>query len=377
MYRMSSDCHRFIPLPSSDLDANSDSTWFLTMTSTPKTTLVERIRSYLYEILLFVSVAVLTPMWLMALCLTLYFYLLHWSWRIYVHTTSLIPLTLLLLYALHILTDRKGPQGYFARNHPQWTSYLRDGRGFFWTAQYFPVFLHKTVDLPPGPYLFLYHPHGVIGMGSNAALNTNACDFERVFPGIVRYGVTLPIAFSVPFIRDYMVALGYIHSRRGTLERILSQQKESVVIVPGGAPEALYTQSGTFRCVLKTAPLRLAHATGATIVPCLGFGENDAFAVYTPGHRVQQVQQWLCRVLSFSTPILQSPFPQRRPIHVVVGAPLLPKTDDGGNAYRAAVDQLYNEHKGRYGHADIPLEWIPSPSSASSHHQQPELKKHQ
>jgi 2-acylglycerol O-acyltransferase 2 len=332
--------------------------------------MIRSIRSHLYDALLFVSVFFLTPMWLMLLCLALYSYLLHWSWQF--RDTSLVPLTLLLLYTLHILTDRRGPQGYWAQQHPHWTSYLRSGRGFVGTAQYFPVTLHKMVDLPPeqGPYLFLYHPHGVIGMGSNAALNTNGCDFERVFPGIVRYGVTLPLAFSVPFLREYMVALGYIHSRGSTLERILSQQKESVVLVPGGAPEALYAKSGTFRCRFKTAPLRLALATEATIVPCLGFGENDAFDVYTPAvERLQQLQHWLCRVLSFSTPILRSPAPRRRPIAVVVGAPL--RSSDG-NAYRAAVEQLYEEHKVRFGHADIPLEWIPS--SASCHDRQPELR---
>ena len=31
---------------------------------------------------------------------------------------------------------------------------------------YFPIRLHKTCDLPPDrPYIFGYHPHGVIALG--------------------------------------------------------------------------------------------------------------------------------------------------------------------------------------------------------------------
>jgi hypothetical protein len=57
-----------------------------------------------------------------------------------------------------------------------------------WTAEYFSTKLIKTVDLDPShPYIFAYHPHGVISMGANLALSTNGCEFTKVFPGVSDY----------------------------------------------------------------------------------------------------------------------------------------------------------------------------------------------
>jgi hypothetical protein len=34
-------------------------------------------------------------------------------------------------------------------------------------ADYFPIRLHKTVDIPPTKsYIFGYHPHGIISLGA-------------------------------------------------------------------------------------------------------------------------------------------------------------------------------------------------------------------
>jgi hypothetical protein len=50
---------------------------------------------------------------------------------------------------------------------------------------YFDMTLVKEKNLDASKnYLFLYHPHGIIGMGCNTALSTNACDFEKIFPGV-------------------------------------------------------------------------------------------------------------------------------------------------------------------------------------------------
>jgi 2-acylglycerol O-acyltransferase 2 len=52
-----------------------------------------------------------------------------------------------------------------------------------WFAQYFPITLYKTAELPPDrSYLFGYHPHGVISIGAFAAFATEACGFEEKFP---------------------------------------------------------------------------------------------------------------------------------------------------------------------------------------------------
>ena len=53
------------------------------------------------------------------------------------------------------------------------------------TGDYFPCTLRKTCELSPEEtYLFAYHPHGVISMGANLGMSTEAGHFERVFPGV-------------------------------------------------------------------------------------------------------------------------------------------------------------------------------------------------
>lgn len=338
----------------------------------------------LRDLALFVNMVFSVPMWTMAFFTGLYGMIVvcciaycstinHCNWY---HT---IALSVILLYIPFVLTDKDGPAGLrptYATVSDATRQRLLNLPSYRWLAAYFPIRLHKTVDLDASkqPYLFLYHPHGVIGMGCSAALNTNGCGFDRLFPGLSHpHGVTLDAPFYCPLFREFLIAIGFLHAQRKTLVRTLQQQRRSIVLVPGGAPEALYAAPGTFRLVRKTAFLRLALETGATPVPCLAFGENDAFSVlsFPPESAAFQMQQRLCQLLSFSTPLLKSPFCQRRPIHVVVGGPVhfvdpasaaadaaAPSVQDCQAQYMAAVEKLYNEHKDKYGHANIPLEWI-------------------
>jgi 2-acylglycerol O-acyltransferase 2 len=279
--------------------------------------------------------------------------------------------TALLVYLAYCFLDpspRTG-QRWFRQGTVEW---FRNFSCFGAVAEYFPVTLVKTVDLSPddSPYLFLYHPHGVISMGMGAALATNGCRFDRAFPGIVRHGVTLNASFLVPFLREWMLALGYVSADRETLARKLlptagGGRGESVVLVPGGAVEALHAAPDGFELVgHRRGYVRLALETGAQPVPCLGFGENRAFDSlnFPPQSSAYRWQRGMARVLSFSLPLLAHPLPRRRPIHVVVGGPVKFRkgttVEEGHRQYMAAVQALYDEHKDKYGYRDIPLEWI-------------------
>ena len=60
-------------------------------------------------------------------------------------------------------------------------------------ANYFPVTLVKTAELDPNrSYLAGYHPHGLLCFGAYASFATNACGFNKLFPGIVSRLITLP-----------------------------------------------------------------------------------------------------------------------------------------------------------------------------------------
>jgi len=323
---------------------------------------------------LFLNCFVTVPMWSMLIWIAVYIGLCVSCWPYPWARYGL------LLYLLYILLDCGRSTTSSSDN--VWLSYeqterLRCFPGFGWVAEYFPVSLVKTTDLDPScSYIFLYQPHGIIGMGCNAALNTNGCQFHRKFPGIRRWGVTLNAVFWVPFFREWLAALGFVGADKAVLRSKLVKSSSrtrtaggggggsSIVLVPGGAAEALHAAPGTFKLIRRQGFLRLARETGARPVPCLGFGENRAFSTmhFAPDSAAFRWQQRLAKCLSFSTPIVVSPFCVRHPIHVVVGEPVrFPEgasLEDCQKQYMAAVEKLYHAHKDKYGHSDIPLEWL-------------------
>lgn len=315
--------------------------------------------SWLRNACLFVNCFLQTPMWSMVLCFTIY------VWGLWTAPNAVIRYVLLFYTAICLL-DRSAPTG-----SRRWVTYervtwCRNVAFFRWVAQYFPVELLKTVDLDPSKrYIFLYQPHGIIGMGCNTALNTNGCDWENIFPGIRRWGVTLNVCFLCPFFREWLSLNGFVGAGRETLLRKLSTlNNDSIVLVPGGAAEALHTAPDKFQLVRRQGFLKLALETGALPVPCLGFGENSAFCTYAfaPGSAGFRVQTYISKWLTCSTPILTWPFCVRRPIHVVIGAPVPLSKGASVEAcqqqYMAAVEELYHRHKDRFGYSDIQLEWL-------------------
>jgi hypothetical protein len=299
------------------------------------------------------------------------------------------------LYLLHCATDRAPLSGW--KLSVRTREWFRSWPNLRWTGQYFPTTLHKTCELlddtdntdKKRPFIFLYHPHGVIAMGVNTALNTNGCDFDKKFPGLSnRWGVTLNIAFYVPLYREWMLAMGFVSANKATLKQKLLEG-DSIVLVPGGAVEALYAHTEseesrptvTLSLARRRGFIRLAQETGAALVPCFGFGENRAFdTLATSSVRISSIdedsgsrstvirswlfagQQALYKACSFSTPILTWPFPRQRPIDVVVGAPVvLSATDDVETCFRqyeTALRQLYDTHKDRFGYGHVTLEIV-------------------
>lgn len=280
---------------------------------------------------------------------------------------------------------------------------------FRWVAEYYDVELVKCEDLDATKknYMFVYHPHGVIGMGCNAALTTNGCGFEDKFPGIHRSTATLNASFLAPFFREWMLANGMISANKSTLTQQLTTTRpfrKSVVLVPGGAQEALHAHPGVFSLVLKKRKgfIKLALQTGCSVVPCLGFGENEVFGtVYAARvgkmkwngddgtstthehetmdflHRsVHLLQTQLVKFLTFSTPVTRHIIPNRCKITVVVGEPMdfdayrkelssglaLNPTDDVVDKchglYVEQLKKLYDEYKGRCGLGGVELEII-------------------
>lgn len=122
-------------------------------------------------------------------------------------------------------------------------------------AKYFPVTLEKTADLDPSKnYIFGYHPHGILATGAFINFSTDGTGFSKMFPGIMPRLVTLRVNFWFPFHRELALFRGNISAEKDSLEYVLSKcgTGNAVVIVVGGAAEAIDAVPNTMKLTLKT-----------------------------------------------------------------------------------------------------------------------------
>ncbi|KAH8910699.1 DAGAT-domain-containing protein [Coniochaeta sp. PMI_546] len=271
-----------------------------------------------------------------------------------------VPLTwpLLIPYLIHVLVSNAATDGKLRfrserlRRHRMWRLF----------AGYFPATLHKTEDLPATrKYIFGYHPHGIISHGAFAAFATEALGFADKFPGITNSLLTLDSNFRIPIYRDYILAMGLRSVSKESIGNILTRggangegMGRAVTIVVGGARESLEAQPGTLRLILQERKgfVRLAVRTGADLVPVLAFGENDLYDQMNPRAHpwLHNVQMFVLRVWKFTLPFLHGRgifnydvglMPYRRPLHVVVGAPIKVAQATGGVVDPDEVDRLH------------------------------------
>jgi len=183
--------------------------------------------------------------------------------------------------------------------------------------------------------------------------------------------VTLNVSFWVPFFREWVLLNGFCSANKPTLVGRLAAG-ESLVLVPGGAREALSAHPGTMKLLLQKRRgfVRLALEHGVPLVPVLGFGENDIFDTYVAGgtttgstttlHWARRLQDRFLALCSFSAPLWTNLAPNRVPLNVVVGSPIRfgssTSVDDCHALYISALQDLYEEHKDSYGYRDVPLE---------------------
>ena len=269
------------------------------------------------------------------------------------------------VYTLYCLVD--GAQNTGGR--PQ--AWLK-GLGFWKVFRdFFPVTLHKEVDLDPSKnYVFGYHPHGIISIGAFLNFATESTGFSEKFPGIKLRLLTLASNFRIPFFRDYLLGLGICSAAAESCNYILnSGPGNSLMLVIGGAAEALDARPGFFDLVLagRKGFIKVALRNGSSLVPCLCFGENDLFdQVENPkGSKLRNFQVWLQKIMGFSMPLFFGRgvfnyhfglLPQRRHLRTVVGVPIdCPKiepTDDQVDEYHqkyiAGLRSIWDKYKNEY-----------------------------
>ncbi|XP_057338127.1 2-acylglycerol O-acyltransferase 2-A-like [Microplitis mediator] len=248
----------------------------------------------------------------------------------------------------------------------RWTLPLRNCGWWHYYRDYFPVKLYKTVDLDPSRnYLFCSYPHGMLASGAFAAFATDVLDFKKLFPGLEPKMLTLNQHFMAPFFREFAYCCGACGSSAESIEYLLNYKKKdsedlnkAVVLMIGGAVEALNCKPSTYRIIYNKRKgfIRMAFKTGAPLVPVFSFGETDIYDQFHAKensllHKFQEIVRkytGLVPVYIKGRGLFQYTFgivPNRRPISVVVGAPLeVPKITEPTRQEIDKYHGLFKEH---------------------------------
>ncbi|KHJ89322.1 diacylglycerol acyltransferase [Oesophagostomum dentatum] len=259
----------------------------------------------------------------------------------------------MVLYAAWEIYDfdrpRRGSRPWsWYKNHPVWKHF----------ADYFPLRLVKTAELPPDRnYIIGSHPHGILSIGAFTSLITNGTGFPEKYPGLKSTILTLNGQFWFPFRRDIAIALGGVESSKESLQYLLENpgKGRAIAIVLGGAAELLDAHPGNYDLYLskRRGFCRYALQYGADLVPMYNFGENDVYeTVLSPrGTRMRKVQEFVKRVWGFCAPLTMGRgifnytfglLPKRRPITTVIGAPI--RVERVENPTREEIDRLHEKY---------------------------------
>ncbi|CAF2355548.1 unnamed protein product [Rotaria sp. Silwood2] len=254
-----------------------------------------------------------------------------------------------------------------------------------WFADYFPIQLHKTCDLPPDrSYIFGCHPHGIISLGAFCNFATEATGFKEKFPGIDLRVLTLKVNFRIPFYGFYLSFMGICDASKESCNYILEKGNgNSILLVLGGAKESLDAHpSHEYILTLKDRKgfVKVGLAHGASLVPVFSFGENDLYEqIPNPrGSKLRLIQIKIQKRLGYATPFFKGRgifqyavgfLPNRHPIDTYVGEPIhLPKLerdkvtteiiDKYHTEYMDALKRLFDTYKAKHGNANATIKYV-------------------
>ncbi|KAJ0409960.1 hypothetical protein P43SY_005854 [Pythium insidiosum] len=257
-------------------------------------------------------------------------------------------------------------------------------RAWWWDSfrDYFPLSLRQEDDFDPKKrYLFVIHPHGIIGFGAWLTFAADAAGLSRKNRDLDVALATVNVNFFLPFWREILFAVGILDASFKSLQAGLRRNR-SIAVVLGGAAEALHAHPGTCDIILnkRKGIIRLALNTGTPLVPVFMFGENELFyQVPNPkGSLLYALQKQFLKYCKFSPPIpvgtgvLGCPvglLPHRVPLQVVTGTPIpVPHIESPTDAdvlkyqaiYRSALEKLYAKYAPHYYEHVLPPEMRPA-----------------
>eukprot|EP01100_Stratorugosa_tubuloviscum_P012638 TRINITY_DN6049_c1_g1_i1.p1 TRINITY_DN6049_c1_g1~~TRINITY_DN6049_c1_g1_i1.p1 ORF type:complete len:346 (+),score=149.23 TRINITY_DN6049_c1_g1_i1:53-1039(+) len=227
-------------------------------------------------------------------------------------------------------------------------------------------------------YVFGIHPHGIIGLSVWTSFLCDIQEPKKKLNNIDYRVLTLQPNFYFPLWREIVLGCGLIDSSRNSAEYCLKTGK-SVMIVVGGAAEALNARPGTVELTLKKRKgfISLAMQNEAQLVPVFAFGENELYdqVPNPPGSFVRKIQDKIKKTFGFTVPLIKGRgiflydfglLPRRVKLVTVVGQPIptpfIPKPTEKQVelmhvTYIKALENLYHEFAQLYNPNGIPYEF--------------------
>ncbi|KAJ3260262.1 2-acylglycerol O-acyltransferase 2 [Boothiomyces macroporosus] len=239
------------------------------------------------------------------------------------------------------------------RYQPNLIKHIREWPVWENVRSYFSAKLIKTADLDPTKaYIFACHPHGVYCFSYFINIFFNP-RFYQLYDGIRLFQCTLPINFLIPGWRDYILSIGTVGSSKSAISNALKPGTALALFV-GGAREFHHMKRGEILLI------QIALTQGASLVPVLGFGENDIFdRVDNPNFSILHK---LAKLAKMAAPLFSGRYvilPHKVPL-VTVGEPIhverrenpsQKEIDDLHEVYCEALMNIYEKYKDEY-HAD-------------------------
>ncbi|XP_031568902.1 2-acylglycerol O-acyltransferase 2-like [Actinia tenebrosa] len=250
--------------------------------------------------------------------------------------------------------------------------FVKRWRIFNIIRDYFPITLVKTTELDSNKnYILGYHPHGMLPDGALVCFGSEAAGFGQLFPGLMSRVAMHSVFGWFPGFREFAMAAGMISVSRDSLEYVLTNEGsgQCVVTLIGGSSEVLYTSPSWYQLVLNRRKgfVKLALKTGSSLVPVFAFGQNDMFhqppsALPSRLENKVNLSKWAQVFIKYSLLAFRDVetfgvMPRRKPITVVVGAPIdVQKRDDPTpeqinylhSLYVQELKDLFDKHKMKY-----------------------------
>lgn len=227
-----------------------------------------------------------------------------------------------------------------------------------WFKQYFNASIIQETELNNDKnYFFIVYPHGLISMGS-------WCNF--VATAKIRIA-TLNSNFFVPIFRELLLFAGFISCNKKSITHTLKYCKTSVVLIAGGAEEALHTNKGIVLDKRKGF-VEIALKTGTPLVPVYTFGERKLYTIYDQQQDsfLWYLQQKLKGIFGCTIPIFWGNrawlFPKQETLTTVIGTPIEIKQidnpttnqiDELHKTFRQALLDLHEKYR-KHLHSDEP-----------------------